>query len=78
MESISRLASKCGICSGATVWMSNVPTNYETLKAVETLKKGGNITVAVSFVDSTQIRGILKSRLDGISFVSGTSLPSTS
>ena len=70
----SNLANRRGICLGTTVLMSNIVTNYAISKAVQALKKEKNATIIVSFVESTEIRGILQTDLQGFNFISGTNL----
>ena len=74
IQEFKNSAFKRGICVGRIVRISNTANSYDISKAVNTLKRENNATVVVSLVDSSQIRGILQSNLQGIQFIMGTSI----
>ena len=53
--------------------ISNTANCNDIPKAVEVLKQENNATVIVSLADSSQIRGLLKSDMQGLQFIIGTS-----
>ena len=74
IQEFTNLAFEQGICVGRIVRISNTANSYDISKAVNTLKQEKNETVVVSLVDSSQIRGILQSNIEGIQFIMGTSI----
>ena len=67
------LAFRRGICVRRIIRIYYAVSSYEISKAVSILRQETNATVAVSFVDSSLIRGILQSDMQGVQFVIGTS-----
>ena len=66
-------AFRRGICVRRIIRISYTVSSYDISKAVYILRQESNATVVVSFVDSSQIHGILQSDMQGIQFVIGTS-----
>ena len=73
IQEFTHSAFKRGICVARIVQISNTANCNDIPKAVEALKQENNTTVIVSLADSSQIRGLLKSDMQGLQFIIGTS-----